>query len=158
MRHRQFGYKLNRNHHQRQALLRGQLRHIFTYGYIQTTEAKAKAVTPLIEKVVARAKRDDLSSRRFLYRYFQDRNWVNRIVEAVAAAFSETAANFTQVKRIKRRQGDDALIVRLSFTKPLKLSKEEEKEEKPKKAVKKTTASKAKTASKSQVKAKKEKK
>ena len=123
------------------------------YSVYSDDEAKAKAVTPLSEKVVARAKRDDLSSRRFLYRYFQDRNWVNRIVEAVAAAFSETAANFTQVKRIKRRQGDDALIVRLSFTKPLKLSKEEEKEEKPKKAVKKTTASRPKLL-KSQVKAK----
>lgn len=128
MKHRIFGKQLGRNHHERQALFRSLTRSIFTHGSIQTTEAKAKAVVPIIEKLsnVIMTK-TDITVRRELYKVFQDRNWVNNIFTTFKSVFTDQVCNFTKITRIKRRQGDDALIVQLSFVKPIKFSPKKEK-------------------------------
>lgn len=145
MRHQKKGYKLGRNHHQRQALFKSLLKAIFKHGQIKTTYAKAKAVRPLIEKVANKAQRANLADRRFIFRYVQDRVMVGQIVKSAQATFGKQTSNFTKIVKLTRRQGDDALIVRLSFVKdlvkaePKPASEKTKKETKPKKPVKKTT-------------------
>lgn len=132
MRHRISGYHLSRTTNQRKNLYRSQLRSLFTYGYINTTVAKAKSIIPLAEKIALAAVKADLNSRRYIFTFFQDRNVVNRIVSAFTTTFSDQKQNFTQLKNVKYRQGDNALIVRLSFIKEvnsLPLIKEKEKKE-----------------------------
>jgi large subunit ribosomal protein L17 len=132
MRHRISGRHLSRNINERQSLYRSQLRSLFTNGFINTTNAKAKSILPLAEKIAAAAVRADLTSRRYIFTFFQDRNIVNNIVTAFTATFPGQTKNFTELKNVKRRQGDDALIVRLSFIKevnslPKEVSKEDRK-------------------------------
>jgi len=137
MRHRLFGKKLGRNHNQRQALFRSLLKSIFKYSAIETTQAKAKAVLPLVEKFCQAAKKGDLVSRRYLFRYFQDQTVVNKIVTAAQAAFSDIQGNFTRVVPVKIRQGDGSVVVKLSLVKKLDFPLKEKKVKEVKVALKK---------------------
>ena len=134
MRHRNFGKILGRNHNQRQALFKGLVRSIFTHGHLQTTETKAKAVMPLVEKLCSVSLKNDLVARRELYRYLGDRNWVNRVVQSMVTAYGDQKSNFTSLVRVKNRQGDNAVVVRLNLTKAVSFQpqpKAEVKKEKP---------------------------
>lgn len=64
MRHRKAGYKLNRTRSHRTAMLRNMAASLFEHGQIVTTIPKAKAVQPIVEKIVTKAKRGDLHARR----------------------------------------------------------------------------------------------
>ena len=64
MRHQVAGYKLNRDSEHRRATFRNLAVALFTHGQITTTYTKAKAVQPLVERLITLAKRGDLSSRR----------------------------------------------------------------------------------------------
>jgi len=120
MNHRKFGKKLGRNHNQRQALFRSQVRSFFTFGAIKTTETKAKAISPIIERLChIIATEPQLIAARELYRHLQNKNQVNLVMKIFKEAFTDQSSNFTRLIRIKRRIGDDALIVKLSFIKPL---------------------------------------
>ncbi|MBU1130253.1 50S ribosomal protein L17 [Patescibacteria group bacterium] len=145
MRHRKSGKKLGRNHHQRQALFKSLVRAIFTHSAIQTTKTKAKAVSPLIERICTKIKKADLSSKRFLYRYLQDRKWVKRVEDSFLKVFPDRNSNFLKISKIKRRQGDDATIVKLAFVKTISFKPEKAKEEKVNK--KQARQAKAKSAS-----------
>lgn len=147
MRHRNSGKKLGRNHNQRKALLKGLARSIFLHGSIETTKARATAVSPLVDKICHWAKNDSLVNRRQIFAYFQDQTLVNAIVEKVKSVFVDHQGSFLTSVLIKRRQGDDALVVKLSLAKPFTLilekppveKKEKKEEKKETKTVKKTT-------------------
>lgn len=64
MRHRKAGYKLGRTSAHRQAMLRNMAASLFEHGQITTTIPKAKALQPIVEKIVTKAKRGDLHARR----------------------------------------------------------------------------------------------
>ncbi len=66
MRHRKAGLKLNRTTAHRQAMLRNMAASLFEHGQITTTLPKAKALQPFVEKIVTRAKKNDLHSRRLV--------------------------------------------------------------------------------------------
>lgn len=147
MKHRNFGKKLGRNHHERQALFRSLTRSMFIHGSIKTTEAKAKSVVSTIESLSNTIiTKPELIAKRELFRYLQDRNWVNSVCQTFKEIFNGQTKNFTQISRIGRRYGDDALIVKLSFVKPVKFSVKPEKpeESKTKKDTKKTVKTKIK--------------
>jgi len=122
MKHHVYGKKLGRNHHQRQALFLSQFRAMFCHGAIKTTKAKAQAVCPLINQIVRLCQKGDLVSRRRLYAFFQNRRQVNHLVSVVSSAFAKKTANFTKVTPFKRRQGDNALLVKIEFTQPIDLT------------------------------------
>ena len=113
MRHRVYGKKLGRDRNQRQALFRSQLKEVFTHGFIKTTDTKVKAITPLVERVCTLAKKNTLAARRRIFRSFQDIKLVNSVVTQINELYPDITSNFTRVSKIKRRQGDDALIVKL---------------------------------------------
>ena len=134
MRHRNFGKKLGRNHNQRKALLKNLALAVFTYGSIETTMAKATAVSPLLEKMCRLSLKADLVSRRSLFAYFQSQTTINLICTRMKENFADHKGSFLTIDKIKRRQGDDALVVKLALSKPFNLKVEEVKVEK--KAVK----------------------
>lgn len=122
MRHRIFGKKLGRNHNQRQALLRNLTKSFLTYGFISTTSAKAKAVSPTINHLCAKIiNQPEETAKRELVKIFQSLSRVNFIYSAVKSVYTGSST-FLKQTSIKRRQGDDALIVKLSFTKPVSLT------------------------------------
>lgn len=123
MKHRVSGRKLGRNTNQRQALFKTLLRSLFTHGFIKTTQAKAKSIIPQAEKLAARAVVGDLRAHRELFNVFQDKNFVNRTVSIFKNQFAGQTQNFTRLQKVKFRQGDDALIVKLSFNQAFDLKK-----------------------------------
>jgi large subunit ribosomal protein L17 len=134
MRHRIFGKKLGRNYNERKALFNAQTRSMFIYGSIQTTEAKAQAVVSILESLSNTIiTKPELIAKRELFRYLQKQSWVNNVVSKFKETFGQQTSNFTRITRVKRRFGDDALIVKLEFIKPIKFEKD-----KPKKVEEKT--------------------
>jgi len=142
MKHRISGKKLGRNHHERQALFKSLTKAMFINGSINTTEAKAKSIVSTIESLANTIiTKPELTAKRELFRTLQDQTWVNNVVKTFKETFGQQSSNFTQMTRIKRRYGDDSLIVKFSFVKPVKfdIKKEVVKavDKKPKKEVKK---------------------
>jgi ribosomal protein L17 len=143
------GKKLGRNIKERKSLFRSQTKSMFTYGAIETTEAKVKAVIPMVERLAnIIITKEELTAKRELFKVLQDQHWVNRVVANFKSVFGDQKSNFTITKKIKRRFGDDALIVKLSFVKaidfqPKKVEvdkKDKKKEVKKEKLVKKVKA------------------
>ena len=136
MKHRIFGKKLGRNHNQRKALINSLVKSLFTHGCIQTTKAKAELVIPAIESLSTKIMtKPELMAKRELFKILQRQAWVNNVVAKMKEVFATQTSNFTKVSNIKRRYGDDSLIVKLEFVKPVKF---ETKKAKP--VVEKTKA------------------
>lgn len=120
MRHKVFGKKLNRNSGHRKALFKNLAREFFkNRGQVNTTLAKAKAVHGLIEKMITRAIKADLVSRRWLFKFFQDQTFVNQIVNTFGKQFKGRSGGYLRMVRVKKRKGDDAVIVRLEIVETL---------------------------------------
>ena len=125
MKHRIDGKKLCRNFNERKALIKSLTRSVFTYGSIETTKAKVEAIVPTVEKLAnIIITKEELTAKRELYKVLQDQHWVNRVVTNLKSVFGDQKSNFTTVEKIKRRFGDDALIVKISFTKPVNFQPE----------------------------------
>lgn len=140
MKHRILGKKLGRNIKERQSLWVSQVRSMFIYGKIKTTSAKAKSVLPFVEKLASDIiTKPDLIIRRDLFKYLQDQTWVNNVITTFKSVFGTQTSNFTKITNIKRRMGDDALIVELAFIKPVTFSQEKVKKENPPTGGKKET-------------------
>ncbi len=73
MRHRVYGYKLNRDSEHRIAMFRNMVAGLFEHGQITTTLPKAKAIQPMAEKLITLAKRGDLHARRRAIAILRDR-------------------------------------------------------------------------------------
>jgi len=151
MKHRIAGKKLHRNFDEKRALLRSLTRSMFTHGAIETTDAKVKAVVPMVEKLAnIIMTKEELTAKRELFRVLQDQHWVNRVVANFKSVFGDQTSNFTTIQKIKRRYGDDALIVKFSFVKAVNFKPEikEEVKKETKKIIKKVAVKKEKPAKK----------
>ena len=128
MRHRVAGKKLSRNTGQRQALFKNLINALVVHGEIKTTEAKAKAIRGLIDKLITRGKKNTLQSRRLLAAFLQNKKAVNKIVDEIAPLFKNRPGGFTRIIRLGKRRGDDAMMARLELVvKPEKKEKVEDK-------------------------------
>ncbi len=100
--------------HQRLLLstLAGQL---FTHEAIDTTEAKAKALRPYAEKLITKAKKGDLASRREVLKDLPDRDIVARLFHEIAPRFDERSGGYTRILKLGPRKGDGAPMARLEL-------------------------------------------
>lgn len=145
MRHRILGRQLNRTAKLRWSLFRSQLRSLFTYGFIKTTEAKAKSILNNAEKITGLAIKGTLNDIKEINKTFDDDKFVAGIVSKIQSSLAGRTSNFVKIQKVSVRQGDNATIVKMSFYKDLvELAKPEVKVEKPKKklVVKKVKATK----------------
>jgi len=137
MRHRISGKKLSLNHNQRKALFKNLINSLVLNGQIKTTEAKAKAVRRLAEKLITKGKEQTLHARRLIAAFLQNKKAVNKIVDELAPLFKKRPGGYTRIVRLGERKGDRAPMVRLEL-----VEKSEKKE--IKKLVKKSEDKKAK--------------
>jgi large subunit ribosomal protein L17 len=124
MRKRVFGRRLSRDTNERKALFRTLAVSFITHGRIDTTEAKAKAVRPFIEKLVTQSKVDSLNSRRNLLSRLPNTQIVEKLLTSVGPTFVKRPGGYTRLTRLGPRLGDNAPIVRLEFVEELKPSPE----------------------------------
>ena len=77
-------------------------------GKIKTTEARAKAVRPVVEKLITKAKKGDLASRRLVLRTVPDREIVHKLFSEVAPQYAERNGGYTRIVKLGPRKGDAA--------------------------------------------------
>ena len=115
MRHRISGKKLSLNHDQRKALFKNLINSLILHGQIRTTEAKAKGVRRLVEKLITRGKEQTLHSRRLIAAFLQNKKAVNKIVDELAPLFKKRPGGYTRIVRMGERRGDRAPMVKLEL-------------------------------------------
>jgi large subunit ribosomal protein L17 len=81
---------------------------LFWEGKVVTTTAKAKAVRPLAEKLITRARRNDLHSRRMVLRTITDIEVVTKLFDEVAPRYTLRNGGYTRIVKIGPRRGDGA--------------------------------------------------
>lgn len=111
------GYKLNRDSQARLALMKNLVYAMIQHEAIVTTKIKAKAVTPIFEKLVTRAKVDTVQNRRMVQAYIQENTLVQKLFATIAPLYKEVRGGYTKLTLIGNRRGDNAPLVRLSLTK-----------------------------------------
>ena len=108
MRHRKHRTSLGLVSGHRRALLANLATALLTHGKIETTQAKARAVKPYVEKLITLAKKGDLHSRRQALSKLRYRPIVDRLFGDVASAFSDRPGGYTRIIKTRIRVGDAA--------------------------------------------------
>ena len=108
MRHRRGGYKLKRDCGARKALFRNMVTSVIEHERIITTVPKAKAVKPLVEKMITLAKRDTLHTRRQAASFLETPASVKKLFEKLGARFGQRNGGYTRIVRLGWRKGDGA--------------------------------------------------
>ncbi|MBR4120753.1 MAG: 50S ribosomal protein L17 [Spirochaetales bacterium] len=125
---------LSRNNAERKALKRNMVTSLFRYERIETTKAKAKEVQRLAEKMITRAKVDNVHNRRLTAAVLYDEAVVNKLFTEIAPLYADVNGGYTRIIKTANRLGDAAEMAILELTKktekPEKKAKEKKKEEK----------------------------
>jgi large subunit ribosomal protein L17 len=108
MRHKVAGYKLKRDLGARKALFRGLITSVFEHERIVTTVPKAKAVKPLVEKMITLAKRDTLHARRQAAKFIETPAALKKLFDKLGTRFGQRNGGYTRVVRLGNRKGDGA--------------------------------------------------
>src|SRR5215472_11331311 len=111
MRHQRATKKLGRNTSHRRALLRNLVTSLIMEERIETTQAKAKAMRPHVEKMITLGKRGDVAARRLALGYLMTRESVNRLFDTVAPRFGDRNGGYLRIIHKGWRTGDGAETV-----------------------------------------------
>src|SRR5947208_2659052 len=116
MRHSKQRGKLSRDAAHRRALLANLCKEVIEHERIKTSEAKAKAVKPEVEKLITLAKRGDLHARRqALSQLGQDAGIVHKLFEEVAPRYVARSGGYTRILKLGPRRSDSTEMVFLEL-------------------------------------------
>jgi large subunit ribosomal protein L17 len=122
MRHRVSGFKLGRNASHRNALYRNLMTDLLRNERITTTEIKAKAVKPLLEKLITSARHartkdaaGQVHARRLALRHLTDKEVLKKLFDKVASDFADRPGGYTRIIKLGPRRGDGAEMVILEL-------------------------------------------
>ncbi len=116
MRHLKGGFKLGRTPEHRKALLRNLAGSLIEKNRIETTLAKAKAVKPIVEKMITLGKSGSLADKRRALAYLYKRKTVQMLFDEVAPRFMDRNGGYTRIIKTDFRKGDGAEMAILEFT------------------------------------------
>jgi len=116
MRHLNGGFKLRRNPAHRKALLRNLTASLIENNRIQTTLAKAKAVRPIVEKMITMGKSGTLADKRRALAYLYKRKTVQILFDEVAPRFMDRNGGYTRIIKTDFRKGDGAEMAIIEFS------------------------------------------
>jgi large subunit ribosomal protein L17 len=115
MRHAKKGRKLGTDASHTKAMLRSLARALFLNERIKTTEARAKEVRSLVERIITWGKRGDVHSRRLALAEINDRELVHKIFADIAPRYAEREGGYTRILKLGPRKGDAAPVVILEL-------------------------------------------
>jgi len=115
MRHGRAGYKLKRNVSARRSLLRNLVTSVINEERVATTVPKAKAVKPLMDKIITLGKKDSLHARRTAASFLMTPASVQKLFDKLAPRFSQRNGGYTRIVRLGFRKGDGAEICMLEL-------------------------------------------
>ena len=117
MRHRRKGKTLDRANGPRKALFRGLATSLILHEHINTTLAKAKAIRPIVEKLITTGRAGTLAARRKLNAYLLSESAVNKVLEEVGPRYKDRNGGYTRIIKLGTRQGDGAEIAQIQLVK-----------------------------------------
>lgn len=132
MRHLNGGFKLGRKPDHRKALLRNLAASVIEKNRIETTLAKAKAVKPIVDKMITLGKAGSLADKRRAMSYLYKRKTVQTLFDEVAPRFMDRNGGYTRIIKTDFRKGDGAEMAILEFTDYIFESKDKKAKEKAK--------------------------
>jgi len=128
MRHGKSGRRLGRTTSHREAMFRNLVTSFLNHEKITTTDAKAKEIRSVAEKMITLGKRGDLHSLRQAASYIREKSVVTKLFTTIAPRYKDRPGGYTRIVKLGIRQGDAA---------PVSLIELVEEEMKPQKASKK---------------------
>jgi large subunit ribosomal protein L17 len=115
MRHRIAGRKFDRSSSQRQALFRGLVTDFLRHEKIRTTEAKAKEVQSIAEKMITLGKDGGIHARRRALSVINDPDVVKKVFDEIGPRYADRHGGYTRVVKLGRRWGDGAAVAQLEL-------------------------------------------
>jgi len=110
MRHRKSGRKLGRTKSHRKALLRNMVTSLLEHERIQTTDAKAKELRGVAERMITLGKRGDLHARRQAAAFIRSQGVTSKLFDELADRYRDRPGGYTRVIKVGRRAGDAAPV------------------------------------------------
>jgi large subunit ribosomal protein L17 len=108
VRHKRKGRKLGRDASHRKALFANLTNALVEHGRIKTTEAKAKELRPIAERMITLGKRGDLHARRQALAFLRSKDHTHRLFDEVAPRFADRPGGYTRIVKLGPRLGDAA--------------------------------------------------
>mgnify|MGYP003340135917 FL=1 len=108
MKHNVSGYKLKRDVGARNSLLKGLVTSVIEHERVITTVPKAKAVKPLVDRMITLAKRDSLHTRRQAAAFLETPAAVKKLFDKLGTRFGQRQGGYTRVVKLGWRRGDGA--------------------------------------------------
>lgn len=115
MRHQKQRTKLGRNVGSRKALMRSMAVSLIVHEKITTTLSKAKVLKPMVEKLVTRAKKNDLASRRLLISALAKEKPVKKLLEVTGPKYLERKGGYLRIIKLGARRGDGSEMAIIEF-------------------------------------------
>lgn len=135
MRHRKKSQRFSRPRAQKKALVKALLRAIIINERIITVTSKAKYISAEIDRLITKAKKDNLASRRLVYRKLGDHLLVKRLFEVIGPRFKSINGGYSRIVRLMPRKGDGAAMAIVELTKrEIKVKTHKDKKVKPARA------------------------
>lgn len=110
MRHNKSGRRLGRNSSHRKAMLRNMVTSLLDHERITTTDARAKEVRKIAEKLITLGKRGDLHARRQALSVVFDKKIVAKLFDRLAPRFQDRPGGYTRIIKVGNRLGDNAPV------------------------------------------------
>lgn len=110
MRHNKAGRRLGRTTSHRLAMFRNMVTSLLLHEKIQTTDAKAKELRPIAEKMITLGKRGDLHAVRQASAYIRDKKVVTKLFSTIAPRYKERSGGYTRIVKLGIRPGDTASV------------------------------------------------
>ena len=128
MRHGKSGKRLGRTKSHREAMLRNMVTSLLKHEKITTTEAKAKELRKVADKMITLGKKGDLHARRQALAFVRDKKVVGKLFDELSSRYRDFAGGYTRIVKKGNRAGDNAPVSIIEFI------REEGKEQPKKKA------------------------
>ncbi|MEA1979711.1 MAG: 50S ribosomal protein L17 [candidate division Zixibacteria bacterium] len=136
MGHRDKVKKLGRTKPHREALMSNMAMSLFIHRVIKTTDAKAKALKPVVDKIISTAKEDTLHSKRQVAKTIKQKDVFKKLFSEIVPQFSDRDSGFTRVVKLGVRRGDGAPMSVVELLTEKKVKETDKKDKKAKKTKK----------------------
>ncbi len=108
MRHNKSGRKLGRNSSHRAAMMRNMVTSLLEHEKITTTDARAKELRKVVDRMITFGKRGDLHARRQAIKVIRDRKVVGKLFELIGPRYKDRPGGYTRIIKLANRLGDNA--------------------------------------------------
>lgn len=115
MRHKIAGRRLDRSSGHRRAMYRNLVTDLLNYEKVTTTEAKAKEIRGLAEKMISLGKKGGLHSRRQAATFIIDKKVTEKVFDDLALRYAERPGGYTRITKLGPRLGDGAAMVKMEL-------------------------------------------